>query len=101
MKYPTVNFLGEECTVELLTYANGRIAIKLVSSKGEPWCVASTNLPDLPLGTNEAFIKDYSENEGVLNALCLAGIVRVTDYLEVGPFNSHVAKCELLIERER
>jgi hypothetical protein len=100
MKYPTVKFLGEECTVELPTYSNGRIAVKLVSSTGEPWCVASTNLPELPLGDNEVFIKDYSENEGILTALCTAGIVRVIDYIEVGPYKSPAAKCELLIKRE-
>lgn len=96
MKYSTVRFLGEDCTVELSTYANGRTAVKLVSSTGEPWCVASTNLPDLPLGPNEVFIKDYSENKGVLSALCIAKVVQVLEYIEIGPFDSHGAKCVIL-----
>lgn len=57
-------------------YGNGRPALELVdASDYEPVCVATINLPDVPLGEHETIIKDYSENEGVLNFLQTNGIV--------------------------
>jgi hypothetical protein len=57
-------------------YSNGRRAIELLDAvEGDPVCVATVNLPDIPLGDNEAIIKDYSENEGVLKFLQDYGIV--------------------------
>jgi hypothetical protein len=52
------------------TYKNGRKALELVDAfDGDPVCVATVNLPDVPLGEHETIIKDYSENEGVLKFL--------------------------------
>jgi hypothetical protein len=51
-------------------YGNGRRAIKLVDLEdGELVAVATVNLPDEELGNDEVFIKDYSENEGILEFL--------------------------------
>lgn len=40
----------------------------------EPWCTAACNVPGLLIG--EVAIKNYSENEGILDALLEAGIVK-------------------------
>ena len=65
--------------VELGKYANGRTRINLIDdSDNEPYCTATTNLPDVLLLDNEVFIKDYSENEGVLDFLIKYNIVTPT-----------------------
>lgn len=40
----------------------------------EPWCTAAIKIPGLLIG--EVAIKDYSENEGILDVLVSAGIVK-------------------------
>ena len=66
--------------VELGKYANGRTRINLIDdSDNEPYCTATTDLPDVLLLDNEVFIKDYSENEGVLDFLTTNNIVIATD----------------------
>lgn len=57
-------------------YANGRLAIELIDANdGCPVMVATVNLPEVPLSEGEIIIKDYSENEGVLDFLQSEGIV--------------------------
>lgn len=73
-----VQFMGETCDVVFARYGNGRIAIQLITANGEPWARATVNLPAEPLGADEVFIKDYSENEGMLDVLVAAGVVEDT-----------------------
>jgi hypothetical protein len=75
-----VRFKEWDCRLEVSRYSNGRLALLLVEDRkdGESVAVASVNLPFDYLGNNEVFIKDYSENEGMLNALNAAGIIEVT-----------------------
>lgn len=40
----------------------------------DPWCTAACNVPGLLIG--EVAIKNYAENEGILDALMDAGIVK-------------------------
>ena len=66
--------------IQLAKYSNGRTRINLVDdSDNEPYATATTNLPDVLLLDNEVFIKDYSENEGVLQFLSTNNIVVPTD----------------------
>jgi len=66
--------------IELGKYANGRTRINLIDDlDNEPYCTATTNLPEVLLLDNEVFIKDYSENEGVLDFLTTNNIVIATD----------------------
>lgn len=71
---------GTACDVYVERYTEGdRLAIQLIEREtGEPWATATTNLPDDPLGPDEVFVKDYSENEGMLAALVAAGLVEPT-----------------------
>lgn len=78
VKYPKVKFMRWLCTIEERRYGNGRLALELVDSKGEPVAVATVNVPGSPLADDEVFIKDYSENEGMLDSLVAAGIVERT-----------------------
>jgi len=92
---PIVKFLGYECVVEKHKYANGRPALELIDAgNGEPITTATVNLPHLPAGPNRVFIKDYSENEGILSALVAAGIVKPTGETVQSGF-VEVPVCEL------
>ena len=73
-----VKFMEWECDVVYGQYGNGRTAISLMdAADGSPIATASVNLPDEPLKDKEVAIKDYSENEGMLDALMDAGVITI------------------------
>ena len=75
-RFKTVTFMRWECRVELNCYQNGRRSIHLVDKEtGAPIACATLNVPWYPLDEDAVIIKDYSENQGMLNALMKAGIV--------------------------
>ena len=61
-------------------------------------CTATVNLPDRDLEINQVFIKDYSENAGVLDALISAGVLRLVEHIDIGPYNAPGAKCEWIFK---
>ena len=75
-----VNFMGFDCVVQKTNYGNnGRTALQLFDlTDGAPVATATVNIPDVELGENEVLIKNYSENEGMLEALEKGGIVSRT-----------------------
>ncbi len=92
----TVQFFDETFTIKFLTYTNGRKAIQLVDEMGCPMCVATVNMPEVPVAEGNVLIKNWSENKGMLEALITAGIVG-------SPVNTHpsghvtVPECPLLV----
>lgn len=67
-------------SIKLGKYANNRTSINLIDvSDNQPYAVATTNLPDVLLLDNEVLVKDYSENEGVLEFLTTNNIVVPTN----------------------
>ena len=71
-----VKFKTWNTVTKFACYENGRPAILLVDANDEsPIATASVNLPDINLAEGLIAIKDYAENEGMLNALMDAGIV--------------------------
>lgn len=57
-------------------YNNRRRALEIIDAEdGCPVMVATVNIPEVPLAENEVIIKNYSENEGVLEFLQENGIV--------------------------
>ncbi len=79
MRIGKVKFLGWSCDVLKKQYYNGRIALALVDSfDGEPVATATVNMPEIDLAEDEVIIKNYSENEGILEVLTAAGIVQPT-----------------------
>ena len=93
-----VRFKEWVCEMQFGKYPNGRTAIELVDYKTyEPIATATVNVPGIPLKENEIIIKNYSENQGMFQALFNAGIVklnRIDTQSEWVDF--HI--CELLIE---
>jgi len=54
----------------------GRIALPLYALEdGSPVAVATLHMPALALAADEVIIKDYRENEGLLDTLVAAGLV--------------------------
>lgn len=74
-----VRFLGEMCDVHISQYEDGGApAIWLTTREGEPMAKATCNLSEERLDDGEVFIKDWSENSGMLAALVNARIVEDT-----------------------
>jgi len=74
-----VKFKEWLCNVEKHKYSNGRLALRLTDIEdGSPIATATINIPEYPLGEGFVIVKDYSENEGMLDALTKAGIVQHT-----------------------
>jgi hypothetical protein len=68
-----------DVVIQLHKYENGRTAIQLIdATDGEPYAVASVNMPNVLLADNEVLIKDYSENLGILDFLIKNNIVTPT-----------------------
>lgn len=63
-------------TVEFGLYGNGRIGIYLVDPQiGDRVATATVNMPTEDLKFPHVFIKNYSENQGMLESLQKAGII--------------------------
>jgi tRNA A37 threonylcarbamoyladenosine synthetase subunit TsaC/SUA5/YrdC len=73
MRNNVVTINGIECSVVFGEYGNNRVAIQLVTNSGEPYMTATINIPKEPLGKDEVIIKNFSENEGILQALIASG----------------------------
>lgn len=79
-----VEFAGYRCVAYETAYpseAGGARAIYLVdAADGEPVATATVNVEGVSekLPDREVLIKDYSENEGMLEALARAGLVEDT-----------------------
>jgi len=59
-------------------YNNGRVALEMVGTgkhEGEPILVATINVPNEKLAKDEVIIKNYSENQGILDVLVMARII--------------------------
>lgn len=71
-----VTFRTWDCRLDIKRYSNGRPALLLRDSlTGEPVAVCTVNVPEAALDRDEIIIKDYAENDGVLNTLVAADLV--------------------------
>lgn len=87
-----VKFKDWNCKLRFRKYQNGRTAIELVDAiNGEPIAMATVNIPECALEEDEVIIKNYSENEGMLDALIGAGIIERTNKVGTG-FNCVICK---------
>ena len=70
-----VKHLGQTLTTSWGNYSHGLPfrALELICENGEPWTTASVNMGHCPDGC--MFIKDWSENEGMVEALKEAGVI--------------------------
>ena len=74
-----VKFRGTECIVRAREYNNGNLAIELLESEtGDHYTPCTVNVGLTPAGS--VAVKDYSENEGMLDFLRGIGLVGDTMY---------------------
>lgn len=66
---------GEQVTLSRKRYGNGRMALQLFTLDLEPYAMATVNLPEIAMAPTEIAVKDYSENEGMLQFLIDNNIV--------------------------
>lgn len=72
-----------ELKVRYQHYQNQRLAVVLVDSYTyEPVATATVNLPDTIMAAEHVAIKDWSENEGMLKTLQLAGLIGEVDHFQ-------------------
>jgi len=87
-----IKWNGKELEAFFEKYKSGHTCIKLQTKDGEPYATATINDPDADLLDNEVIIKNYSENEGILEALEDAGILFPVYLLAFGHANGVVCK---------
>jgi hypothetical protein len=73
--------LGEstyEVFIKVSKYMNnGRRSVQLIDAEdGCPFMTVTVNVPEVNIGDDEVIVKNYSENEGVLDFLIQNGLVR-------------------------
>jgi len=82
-----IKFKNWNCKLVKNKYRNGRTALELVAAEddeeneifeGEPIANCTVNIHDIELNADEVCIKNYSENERMLETLVNAGIVKPT-----------------------
>jgi len=59
-------------------YENSRRAMELITKDGEVICVATINIPEVDVPDGHVLIKNWSENEGVLESLLENGVIEDT-----------------------
>ena len=75
----TVKFNNFNGKIEFGTYSNGRTAMTLIDVEdGLPIATCTVNVPDAPQTPFEVFIKNWSENKGMVDALVEAGVIEPT-----------------------
>lgn len=90
-----IKFKGYDCVLDTTRkYPNGNVAIILLRHKtGEMICKATISVPHLILDETEVVIKNYSENEGILEVLENAGVIKQTgQFATVGYVQAPICK---------
>jgi hypothetical protein len=92
----TINHKGFELTAQFAKYQNGQVAIKLTdNSDGFPYATATVCVEDNLLNEGEVAIKNYSENEGILESLIEAEVIEVPHAFIQSSFTK-IPICKLL-----
>ena len=92
-----VIFHNKELSVKITTYQEpkDRIAIVLIDDEypEEVYAIATVNIPEESIAKDEVIIKNYSENEGMLDSLAIAGIITFPSrYIKTGFVECPVCK---------
>jgi hypothetical protein len=67
---------GKKLIVKKLSYIeNNRTALELAYSNGREYMIATVNLPGEHLEADEVVIRNYSEGNGVMDALIIAAVI--------------------------
>lgn len=77
MENPRINFRGWDCRIKVGRYpATDQIYIQLVDADdGSPVATASVAVGEVSIDPDKVIIKNWSENEGIADALIDAGVI--------------------------
>lgn len=103
MKQKIIKFKDWDCVIVKHRYQdNNRIALQLIDAEnGEPIAMATVNLPQIEdIEPNTVFIKDYSENDGMLKTLVDNKIVKYKG-IKVNTGFVTIPVCEIIHESLR
>lgn len=81
-----IKFREWDCELLFRQYGNDRTALQLFSQTEGPIAVATVNIPEIELASDEVIIKDCAENEGMLATLVAAGVVEDTGRMVTSEF---------------
>lgn len=84
-----VKFKGKYCELIYSKYSVNKATALLLMHEGEKVVMCTSNIKDNKLGRNEVAIKNYSENEGVFEALIEAGAIEDTGKVIKLDYNTH------------
>ena len=84
--------------LRFIQYVDGSPGLMILTDEGPE--VLSINLAQYGLvpGEGYVYVKDYSEHEGLPNALVRAGVATKVAIVEVGPFKSRVWLMKVVAE---
>lgn len=91
-------YVKEPMTVAITKYAHdGSMAVVThIAATGEPAMKASVCIPNHPPRDGCFWVKDYSENAGILQSLLDAGICELTGNVTIAGYEL-VEECQLLM----
>ena len=75
-------------------YIDGNTCLRAIDPEdGSPYGTLTVNIPETNINSNHVWIKDWSENEGVLNALVKSGLIKPLDITQpCGCATAHLAE---------
>ena len=94
-----LTFRGYTGTLKFSTYRSGQTRMDLIGFTEGPIATCTVALVDQPPAEGCVWIKDYSENEGMLEMLEKAGVVQRTGRVTVSGYVT-IPEAKLLIRKE-
>ncbi len=86
----------ENCHLSFAKYQDGSTALLILTSLGEPLIKVTACLPHIALAKDQILVKDYSENEGILD--CLVKLEIIEDLEDPIPSGYAILNvCKLLV----
>ncbi len=83
---PELRYKGTRVYLRKHEYTNGRMALVLVDDRGLPYYRVTINLTDYHQPTGTVFVKNWSENEGMLDWLVENDIGELTGHVNPSGF---------------
>ncbi|MBW4622357.1 MAG: hypothetical protein KME17_23755 [Cyanosarcina radialis HA8281-LM2] len=90
----TIKFMGYRCQLKWSQYPDGQPCLQLWSATDGPILTASVNLPEYLLSPDQILVKNYAENQGILEVLEAARIVKRLDRVKSGQEQADL--CQIL-----
>lgn len=94
-----VKFREWDCIVQKARFMRGGLALMLIDAHDRsPVARATINVEGVQLADDEVIVKDYSENEGMFEALTSAGIVEDTGKRVRLPYGIVCPVCRVVMD---